>query len=506
MKKLYKLTIYAAFFILAESTIVAQTVVESFNSPTQLFTTGGWIRQNLSTSANLNWFTGNSAVFSANSPVDTTYIGANFNSTNGLYFPPIFSQTISNWVITPTFTVSNGDVVSFFTRTTDNPATWPDRLQLRMSAAGTSTNIGTTATSVGDFTVLAVDVNPSLTTTDYPATWTQYSYTVTGLSAPTVSRFAFRYFVTATGTGGAPNSNFIGIDDFSYTPACAPPAITANSGTICAGQSFTINPSGATSFSYTGGSAVVTPTTTTSYTVTGFDTPGCNGTAVSTVSVTALPTLTVNSGQICAGESFTITPTGAATFTISDGNNSVVSPTTTTNYTVTGTSAEGCENSTVNTVTVNPLPIITVNSGTICAGQGFTISPSGASSYTISGGSSTIFPTTSGTYTVTGTSAEGCSGNSSAVSTVVVEVCTSIESLVANTAMSIYPNPFKNSFTIEVSGKTKFIITDVYGKAIIESTIEIGNYNVDLSNYASGIYFVELQNANSNKTVKLIKE
>jgi len=504
MKKLYKLTIYAAFFIFAESTIVAQTVVESFNSPTQLFTTGGWIRQNLSTSADRNWFTGNPAVFSANSPLDTTYLAANWASTSAGGFPT--PATLSNWLITPTFTLNNGDVVSFYTRTA-SPVDFPDRLQFRMSTAGTSTNVGTSPTTVGDFTTVAVDINPSLTTSGYPTTWTQYSYTVTGLSTQTIGRFAFRYFVTGAGTSiFAVNGSYIGIDDFSYTPACAPPTITANSGTICAGQSFTINPSGAASFSYTGGSAVVTPTTTTSYTVTGFDTPGCEGTAVSTVSVTALPTLTVNSGQICAGESFTITPSGAATFTISDGNNSVVSPTITTDYTVTGTSAEGCENSTVNTVTVNPLPIITVNSGTICAGQGFTISPSGASSYTISGGSSTIFPTTSGTYTVTGTSAEGCSGNSSAVSTVVVEVCTSIESLVANTAMSIYPNPFKNSFTIEVSGKTKFIITDVYGKAIIESTIEIGNYNVDLSNYASGIYFVELQNANSNKTVKLIKE
>lgn len=499
MKRLYKLTIYASFFILAGFTTLAQPIVENFNHPTALFNSGTWIRQNLSSSASRNWGTGNPTQFIANSPLDTTYVVANFESTSS------FLGTISNWLITPTFTLTNGDVVSFFTRTTVNPASFPDRLQLRMSTAGTSTNIGTTNTSVGDFSVVAVDVNPNLTTTDYPATWTQYSYTVTGLSAPTLGRFAFRYFITGAGLLGA-NGDYIGVDDFSYTPACVPPTVTANSGTICAGQSFTINPSGATSFSYTGGSAVVTPTTTTSYTVTGFDTPGCNGTAVSTVSVTALPTLTVNSGQICAGESFTITPTGAATFTISDGNNSVVSPTTTTNYTVTGTSAEGCENSTVNTVTVNPLPIITVNSGTICAGQGFTISPSGASSYTISGGSSTIFPTTSGTYTVTGTSAEGCSGNSSAVSTVVVEVCTSIESLVANTAASIYPNPFKNSFTIEVSGKTKFIITDVYGKAIIESAIEIGNYNVDLSNYASGIYFVELQNANSNKTVKLIKE
>lgn len=497
MTKLYKFIAALSLFIASESVSVAQTIVEGFNHPTLLFTSGGWIRQNLSSGADRAWFTGNPAVFPANSGVDTTYVAANWASTSSLI------GTISNWLITPTFTLNNGDVVTFATRTTTVPANFPDRLQLRLSSAGTSTNVGTTNTSVGDFTTVAVDINPSLTTTAYPATWTQYSYTVTGLSAPTVGRFAFRYFCTNAGTFGT-NGDFVGVDDFSYTPFCAPPTLTVASGSICAGQSFTIAPSGATTFSYTGGSAVVSPTTTTSYTVTGFNTPGCEGTAVSTVSVSALPTLTVNSGAICAGQSYTISLSGASTYTISGGS-AVVSPTATTNYTITGTSTEGCENSIVSSVTVNPLPVITVNSGTICSGQGFTISPSGAASYTISGGASIVFPTTTTSYTVNGLSLENCASALDAVSTVVVQNCTSIEELQQN-KLRVFPNPFSSVINLEVSSTLTVTVSDAFGRIISIRTFENGSHKLDLLSYANGVYFVNAKSDSGSEFYKLIKE
>ncbi|MBK8367588.1 MAG: T9SS type A sorting domain-containing protein [Bacteroidetes bacterium] len=68
------------------------------------------------------------------------------------------------------------------------------------------------------------------------------------------------------------------------------------------------------------------------------------------------PVINVNSGSIISGDSFTITPTGSAlTYTFSAGS-SIVSPTVTTTYTVTGTSPEGCINSigAISTVSVMP--------------------------------------------------------------------------------------------------------------------------------------------------------
>ena len=81
-----------------------------------------------------------------------------------------------------------------------------DRLEVRMSTSGASTNVGATNTSVGDFTNLLLTVNPTLITTgagSYPNTWTQFTATVSGVTGTVTGRFAFRYFVTSGGPGGA---------------------------------------------------------------------------------------------------------------------------------------------------------------------------------------------------------------------------------------------------------------------------------------------------------------
>jgi len=132
----------------------------------------------------------------------------------------------------------------------------------------------------------------------------------------------------------------------------ANPTIAVNSGSICSGTSFTITPSGASSYTFQGGNAMVSPTSTTSYTVIGASTFGClSSTVTSSVSVNPSPTLTVNSGSICVGQSFSMTPSGASTYTFSSGS-SVVSPTASSVYTVTGTNS-GCVGSTTSNVTVN---------------------------------------------------------------------------------------------------------------------------------------------------------
>ena len=130
------------------------------------------------------------------------------------------SGTISNWLISPIVNVQNGDVVTFYTRLGRNvaaggSASYADNLELRMSTNGAfTTNPSGGAAGLGDFTNLLVEVNPSLDLTSYPITWTQYSYTVAGLTGPSDVKFAFRYFVTDGGPAGA-NSDIIGIDSFS---------------------------------------------------------------------------------------------------------------------------------------------------------------------------------------------------------------------------------------------------------------------------------------------------
>src|SRR5205085_3362494 len=184
---------------------------EGFDDITTL-TGAGWVQTNHSTVVgSTSWFQGNSAVFPAQSGAPTSYIGANFNNTTG-------TNTISNWLLTPPVTLQNGRTMTFYTRTVDAPM-FPDRLQVRMSTNGASSNVGTTATDVGDFTTLLLDINPTYTTTGYPNVWTQFTVTVTGVPTATLGRLALRYFVENGGPTGA-NSDYIGIDTFVYNGAC----------------------------------------------------------------------------------------------------------------------------------------------------------------------------------------------------------------------------------------------------------------------------------------------
>jgi hypothetical protein len=196
------------------------TLSEGFDNITTL-PSAGWFTQNNSVPVGTTgWFQGNSAVFPAQSGAATSYIGANFNNTTG-------ANTISNWLVTPQLALVNGAQFSFWTRTiTSNP--FPDRLQVRLSTNGASTNVGTGNAGVGDFTTLLIDINPTYTVgngpvpTNYPETWTQVTLTLSGLPAGGANgRIAFRYFVEDGGPSGD-NSNYIGIDTVSYAGAVTP--------------------------------------------------------------------------------------------------------------------------------------------------------------------------------------------------------------------------------------------------------------------------------------------
>jgi hypothetical protein len=236
------------------------------------------------------------------------------------------------------------------------------------------------------------------------------TYTIQGGSSAVTPIANANYSVTGTSTAGCVSSNTA----ISSVTVNALPTVSVNSGAICSGNSFTIIPIGANTYSIQGGSSTVTPVANANYNVTGTSTAGCvsSNTAVSSVTVNALPTVSVNSGVICSGNSFTIVPSGANTYSI-QGGSSAVTPTANANYNVTGTSAAGCvsSNTAVSSVTVNALPTVSVNSGAICIGNSFTIVPSGANTYTISGGSSAVTPSVTSSYSVSGTGTNGCVGN-----------------------------------------------------------------------------------------------
>ena len=204
-----RLVLLAAFlFSIGMASAFGQSFSEDFASVLPM--PAGWAQISLSDPAGINpiWFQGNVVVFNAQAGDVTSYIAANYQGVSG-------ANTISNWLFTPTRTLKNGDTLSFYTRTA-TASTYPDRLQVRMSLNGASVNVGTTNTSVGDFTTLLLDINPTYTVGGFPDIWTQYSVTLSGIGAARPGRFAFRYFVENGGPDGT-NSDYVGIDTVSYT-------------------------------------------------------------------------------------------------------------------------------------------------------------------------------------------------------------------------------------------------------------------------------------------------
>ena len=163
---------------------------------------------NIPTSVPTNYFTTGGQAGGTFSFATVNYQSTGTSATSG-------TGTISNWLISPVITVENGDVISFYTRTGRLAPFKADRLQLRMSSNGNfSIDPSLGATDLGDYAQLLVDINPTQSVSGYPNAWTQYSYTVVGLSEPTECKFAFRYFVANGGPSGI-GSDQIGIDTFS---------------------------------------------------------------------------------------------------------------------------------------------------------------------------------------------------------------------------------------------------------------------------------------------------
>ncbi|MBK7129870.1 MAG: gliding motility-associated C-terminal domain-containing protein [Crocinitomicaceae bacterium] len=214
----------------------------------------------------------------------------------------------------------------------------------------------------------------------------------------------------------------------------APPINAGADQTVCAGTSVTLNATGAgVGGTYVWDNGVTngvafTPASTLTYTVTGTDINGCSGTDQVVVTVNPLPNVGAGPDQaVCAGDPVTLNGTGAVTYNWDNGAVNGVSfvPAATTTYTVTGIDANNCQNTDQAVVTVFPLP--TVNAGadqTICTGDPVTLNGSGAGVggvYSWDNGVTDgvpFNPTSTTTYTVTGTDANLCVNSDQVIVTV----------------------------------------------------------------------------------------
>jgi hypothetical protein len=204
MKKLY----FIITTVIISTSLNAQSLSEGFDNVFGLYTSGNWFTKNNSNPSNANiWYQdfGNFTAYSG---------AANSSITAGWYCTDtVGTGNTSVWLFTPPVTLNNGDSISFYTISYNN-AYYPDRLELRINAVNSDTLVGSTETSLGNFTTLLLTINPSLDTFSYPMVWTKYTVALSGMSG-NPSRIAFRYVVPNTGGSGI-NGTIVGIDDFYF--------------------------------------------------------------------------------------------------------------------------------------------------------------------------------------------------------------------------------------------------------------------------------------------------
>jgi len=193
--------------------------------------------------------------------------------------------------------------------------------------------------------------------------------------------------------------------------------------------------------------------------------------------------------------------------TVSLSNSIVVIPNTSGTLGVAATNTCGAGPMQTISIVVNPSPTISVNSGTICMGESFTLSASGANTYTYSGGSNIVSPTINTNYSVTGTSTAGCISATAAVSSLVVDACTGIfDSYAQVEDLKVYPNPNTGFFAIESDKESEMQIFNSLGQLIIHEKIKAGINNVNLLQFDRGIYFIRVSGHDTPMIVKVIKQ
>ncbi|MBK7310615.1 MAG: T9SS type A sorting domain-containing protein [Sphingobacteriaceae bacterium] len=316
----------------------------------------------------------------------------------------------------------------------------------------TSNNIPSIASAFTTNSVMCsgTPINFTDASTGGPNTW---NWTLTGASPATSTvnnpsatyNTAGIYTVSLVATNGTLTS--CGVTQTIMVNA-SPTISTLNSSPICVGNSANISASGATSYvwntSSTSASIVVSPTLTTTYTVTG-TVAGCSNTSTLNVLVHPLPNVTATSinSLICDGEAAVITAGGAISYvwnTSSTSQSITVTPTVTTLYTVTGTDINGC----VNSATYN----------------------------------------------------------------LIVSWCAGINQLdITNTDFIIYPNPSEGVFFIKtsLSNEHEIVIYNKLGQ-IIQKTKLNSSSQVDLTQEANGIYqIIILNNGKAVFSTKVIK-
>lgn len=226
------------------------------------------------------------------------------------------------------------------------------------------------------------------------------------------------------------------------------------------------------------------------------------------------PTVTVASQSICAGQSATLTASGAAYYQWSNGetgNSITVSPTETATFTVIGKTA-GISSAPVSAqVTVNALPTIDLGADIVLQqGQEATLDAAAPGlNYQWSNGATTgtIVVNSMGMYSVTVTSPAGCTASDTVLVTIIVATADPNEPV----SLSIVPNPTSGLVSITCAGSstTAVQVLDHSGRTVTTDNVFLKDGATRILNIGQlppGTYFIKIIGERFFETVPIIKQ
>ncbi len=305
------------------------------------------------------------------------------------------------------------------------------------------------------------------------------------------------------------------------TTVIALPIITATASPnfiSCPGTSITLSGGGADSYSWSGGVTNLNPfpvTATTIFTVIGTNTTtGCSNTHTILVPIYITTVGISSASSICAGSSATLLASGAISYTWSTNSQlqqTVVSPTLTSVYSVSATTSDFCVATNTTMVTVEQFPTVVAmaSSTNICREEVIELTASGASSYSWNTGSTTssisVSPTVSTTYSVIGASSIGCSSNATIF--VKVSICLGFHETNSHIidGVKVYPNPSSGNFSIQSNREVQLNLVNALGQVLKVLDLNQNNsYRINIEGLISGIYFLTSEKDGKKFTQKLI--
>lgn len=364
--------------------------------------------------------------------------------------------------------------------------------------------------------------NAATLTSSGAATYNWQPINTNGASVSVTPSSATTYTVTGTAANGCTNTATVAVS------VQATPTVTATvaNATICSGNSTTLSGTGATNYTWfpgliTGQTPTVTPSATTTYTLVGIGSNGCSSSATVNVTVNATPVVAVSGvNEICEGETTTLNVSGADTYFWSHDSSTaatqVLSPATTTTYAVSGTALNGCTDSALFTVTVNPNPTVTFSpaqslfclSDPALAVTGGSPANGAYSGNGISNGNFNPSVAGVGTHYVlyTYSDVNGCSDTAGA--SLQVDICTGIatQENVLND-VSVYPNPVNDKLQIRTNETMqRIVIYNSLGQTVYVVQPQTVNAEVDMNDFESGVYYITVYFENGSKSVNVIKQ